>query len=61
MDKAYILTEAKRILAEIKQIFLDVEHWNNTHPDEKPIDPDPDGFLHHMAEIIEGVLKRNDG
>lgn len=53
------MNQAQSILAEIKQIFVDAEHWNSIHPDEEPINPDPDGFLRHMAEILEGVLQRN--
>ena len=53
-----IIQEAERMLKEIKQIFLDAAHWNNIHPDQKPIDPDPDGFLRHMAEILEGFFAR---
>jgi len=60
MEKERILRQAQNILAEINQIFLDAEHWNNNHPDEKPINPDEDGFLHHMAEILVGVLTRNN-
>lgn len=40
-----LLARAQRIRKDINQIFLDAEHWNRLHPDETPIDPDPDGEL----------------
>ncbi|OPY78316.1 MAG: hypothetical protein A4E65_02339 [Syntrophorhabdus sp. PtaU1.Bin153] len=58
MARYQIINAAKTLLAEIKQIFLDADHWNNIHPNEEPINPDEDGFLHHIAEILEGVVKR---
>lgn len=61
MTREAILNKAKGMLTEINQIFLDAEHWNNTHPEEEPINPDKDGFLRHMAEILDGVIKRLEG
>lgn len=52
-----LIAEAQRIHDEIKQMFVDAEYWNNLHPDH-PIDPDPDGFLKHMLEVIGGMLER---
>ncbi len=53
-----IIAKAGRLCREISQTFQDVQHWNNIHPDEEPINPDPDGFLAHMLEILDGVLAR---
>ena len=47
-----------KLRAEIRQLFLDIEHWNSIHPDEKPIDPDPDGRLKRMADAIDKMLAR---
>lgn len=53
-----LIDEARRIRKEIEQIFLDAEHWNLIHPEENPIDPDPDGTLVRMAKGIDEGLKR---
>lgn len=46
-SKDDLLAEARRINNEIRQMFIDVEHWNNAvrKADEQQIDPDPDGQL----------------
>lgn len=56
--RSELIAKAQRIHDGIKQMFIDAEHWNNLHPEEKPIDPDPDGFLKHMLEVIGAVLAR---
>jgi hypothetical protein len=48
-----ILEEADRIRREIEQVFIDTEYWNSVHPNEEPINPDPDGML---ARIKIGVM-----
>jgi hypothetical protein len=40
-----LLRRVGRILREIEQIERDVAHWNRIHPEESPIDADPDGEL----------------
>ena len=55
-----IIDEAKRLRAEISQVFLDVGYWN-THvrtPDEAEIHPDPDGTLARLAASIDAMLER---
>ena len=51
-----IVANFRRMRADIERIFLDVDHWNCTHPDEEPIDPDPDGTLRQMADEIDTLL-----
>lgn len=51
-----MILRAEKIKAEIEQIFVDASHWNRIHPDEEPIDPDPDGKMkecwHYCDEVI---------
>lgn len=56
--RAQIISKAARMCDEIKQIFLDAQHWNNIHPDEEPINPDPDGKLGRMLKGLENFLRR---
>lgn len=51
-----ITRKAMDIKSEIEQLFLDVEHWNTINPDEKPIDPDPDGKLLALLGTVNKIL-----
>jgi hypothetical protein len=53
-----LIDEAKRLSAELGQIFLDVEHWNRIHPEETPIDPDPEGELGRMKKSLDRGIER---
>ena len=50
----YALTKAEKIIDEIELIFGTAVHWNRQHPNEVPINPDPDGKL----ERIQTQLKK---
>jgi hypothetical protein len=52
-----IIKKARNIRKEIAQIFLDAEHWNGTHPNEEPINPDPDGQLKRMTQGLDATLE----
>lgn len=52
------LARAHAVLAEIRQIFLDAEHWNRLHPEEEPIDPDPDDVLARDQVWLEASIAR---
>ena len=43
--RKHLADRAVKVVAEINHIFADCDHWNRTHPEEVPIDPDPDGAL----------------
>ncbi|MGE0363026.1 MAG: hypothetical protein AB7R67_20095 [Vicinamibacterales bacterium] len=60
-ERHEILAEARRIRAEIEQIFIDAEHWNRIHPSEEPIHPDPDGRLRRLAKGIDQMLASDPG
>ena len=47
---------ARKLKAEIEQQFLDADHWNRSHPEEEPIDIDPDGALRSCLAYCDGIL-----
>jgi hypothetical protein len=50
-----IIEDGRRIVAEIRQIFADAEHWNRLHPEEEQrIDPDPHGTLRELLRRLTG-------
>ena len=51
----------EKTLAEIELLFLDAEHWNQSHPDEEPIDCDPDGELKRLQWRLSGMFKKLKG
>ena len=62
-ERQRLINEAARILGNINQIFIDVAYWNNNtrvrlYPNEKPIDPDPDGQLARFKTGFEKMLLR---
>jgi hypothetical protein len=46
----------QKLRQNIRDIFTDAEHWNLTHLDEEPIDPDPDGLLARIAAALDVSL-----
>lgn len=58
ITRSQIVERLKRLRKEIYQIFLDAQHWNNIHPDEEPVNPDPDGKLWRMMTAIDKTLRR---
>lgn len=44
-----LLQRARRIRSEIRQIHIDAEAWNAWHPDQEPLNGDPDGELGKLA------------
>ena len=55
-QRGMILANFRLLRADVEQIFRDADHWNRTHPDEDPIDPDPDGTLRQLADEIDALL-----
>ena len=55
-QRGMIVANGRLLRANIEHIFLDVDHWNRTHPDSNPIDPDPDGTLRQIADEIDALL-----
>jgi hypothetical protein len=42
---------------EIAQLIMDANHWNATHPRERPIDPDPTGELRLLHAGLLATLE----
>jgi hypothetical protein len=54
--RGMLLGNARRIRADIEQIFTDAAEWNRIHPNEGPIDCDPDGDLRRLANELDELL-----
>jgi hypothetical protein len=52
-----IIKDAERSIKNIDQLFADTAHWNRLHPDEKPIDPDPDGEMAAVKRYAQALLQ----
>jgi hypothetical protein len=57
-SRTIIIGRARQLRAEIDQIFVDAEYWNSEHPNDQPIDPDPDGRLRSIADGIDAMLAK---
>lgn len=51
-----ILDNVKAHIESIEQLFTDVAHWNRTHPNEEPVDADPDGRLRLTQDAYREML-----
>lgn len=61
VTKESLIADARRIIKNIDQMFIDVRHWNeNTrprpYPNDPPIDPDPDGQMARMRAAVQKTL-----
>ena len=60
-DREELVDDLRTLRAQIAQQFLDAAHWNRSHPDKEPIDPDPDGELADLAAQIADILATDPG
>lgn len=60
-ERAHIMARGRRLRAEIEVIFTTCDHWNRLHPDEEPVDPDPDGSLRRIAEALDRQFADDTG
>lgn len=58
MTRDDLIRRAREQREEIRLFFNTADHWNRTHPDEEPIDPDPDGQLARIAAGIDVMLAK---
>lgn len=54
-DRQELLRRGAAIRDEIEQIFLDAASWNENHPREEPIDPDPKGELRRIHDTLDAL------
>ena len=61
--RASLINKARRLRAEIEQIFSDTGYWNANvrKPHEAPIDPDPDGTMRKLADRLDRMLSSDKG
>jgi len=55
-ERAAILARARKLRADVQQAFDDAAQWNHIHPQEQPIDPDPDGQLARIRDGLDRML-----
>jgi hypothetical protein len=56
-DFASIIHRAERSIEKIDESFLAIARWNRLHPEEAPIDPDPDGELAAIKKYAEALIQ----
>jgi hypothetical protein len=56
-ERQRIINEAARMVNEVEQLFIDMRYWSELHPEEEPIDPDPDGRLGRIKRAMESLLR----
>ena len=59
--RATLVARTINHMAEVRQYFADIDHWNTSvrKPHEALIDPDPDGTLRAWLEKHEALVKAN--
>ncbi len=62
-ERAALMANARRMRAEIEQMFIDAAHWNRSvrKPDEDPVDPDPYGEMRALAAALDEHLTNDPG
>lgn len=60
--RAEIIADAVKLRSEIRQIFADAAHWNESvrKPHEERINPDPGGRLTRIAAALDKMLEREE-
>lgn len=51
-----LVARMRKLRQDIAAIFDDAAYWNRVHPDEEPIDPDPDGLMARIATALDASL-----
>lgn len=60
-QRGILVENMRHMRGEIEKIFIDAAHWSRLHPDEEPIDPDPDGELRRIADALDVALAKEVG
>jgi hypothetical protein len=57
-ERIAFIERAIHLRSEIKQIFLDADHWNRSvrNPNEELINPDPQGDLKDILVALERFI-----
>jgi len=59
--KALMLRRVRGVIASAQQMIHDVNYWNSTHPEDKPLDIELDRVVLYRFRKIEAMLERNNG
>jgi hypothetical protein len=54
---ASIIRDMERAIATVDQLFADTAHWNRLHPEEEPIEADPDGEMAAIKRYAEAMIR----
>lgn len=55
-ERKRILDNVQKNIATIEGLFADTDHWNREHPNEEPVDADPDGRLRATLAAYRELL-----
>jgi hypothetical protein len=55
-ERAAIIARIHKLRREIEVHFNTVAYYNRIHPEQEPIDPDPDGELRGWAAALDRTL-----
>ncbi len=72
ISRMYLLLQMVAMQMDIERLFWDAIEWNSSHPDEPPMNPDPDGVMasnwlmlraQFIAEIdkMKAFMEKHDG
>lgn len=56
-SREQLLDRCAALANEIAQIIIDANRWNEIHPNDRPIDPDPTGELRRLWSGLVATLK----
>lgn len=60
-QRGILLANMRHQRSEIERMFIDCDHWNRAHPNDAPIDCDPDGILRQIADDLDAALLAEQG
>lgn len=60
-ERERIIENARRTRAKIEDQFREAARWNACHPEEEPIDVDPDGALRKLRDGLDRMLADDTG
>lgn len=56
--RARMIAGAQKTIADIDQLDIDCDYWNRNHPDEEPLQADPDGQMAVLREWAVRLLEK---
>lgn len=59
-ERQHLVERAGDLRRRISAIFADARAWNTAHPDEPPIDPDPQEELRQWDRALGRMLRNEE-